>query len=452
MINGKPKASGNLSGRAAHAVGRVAASLAAVCLLFSPGMALVAWPSGNLQAAEPKTRQVQALRERVFQALAKVQESLDADDYASARRELERVRSIDDLNSYERGQVLYFTGLVEYEQGNNAGAIRAFEEVVALPDLPEGFRTDTMWALVQLAMAEDQYRKVVEYGNQWLGMVEKPTGDPFYLLAVAYFQLGEYGKTVEMMDRAVALAETDGGFAREEWYGLLRAALHELNDNQRLRRLLEKMAARWPKKEYWIHLAAIYGANGEETKQIAALEAVYEAGWMDRENEILQLAQLYMLRSGAYKGARLIEKGMESGLVPRTERNYRTLAQAWIQAQDDKRSIGPLREAAERADNGQFFVQLAQSHLNLYEYEDCVAAARSALSRGGLTRPDTARMVLGTCLLELQRFQQAREAFQAARADSRSRVTADRWIDFIDREVARRQDIERQLARLDGGE
>jgi tetratricopeptide (TPR) repeat protein len=156
-----------------------------------------------------------------------------------------------------------------------------------------------------------------------------------------------------------------------------------------------------------------------------------------------------MQRGGAYKAARMVEKGMEGGLIKRDDRNYRLLAQAWMQAQDDRRSIAPLREAAQRSNDGQLYVQLAQSHLNLYEYNECVEAARAALTRGGLRRPDSANIVLGTCLLELQRYEQAKEAFRAARADSRSRTSADRWIDFIDREVARKRDIERQLARLE---
>lgn len=427
-----------------------AALLSALVVLFA-GATLTSLPAGTAQAQQqerPQTRQVQALRERVFQALAKAQEFMEADNYAAARRELDQVRGIADLNSLERGQILYFTGLIEYQQDNLTAAVRSFEQVIALPELPEGFRTDTIWALVQLAMAAEQYRKVLEYGNLWLQSAENPSGDPFYLLAVAHYQLNEHRQSVEMMDRAIGIAEREGAHAREDWYGLLRAGLHELGDNRRLREVLELLVARWPKKEYWIHLSSIYGEMNEEKKQVAALEAIYDAGWMDRENEVLQLAQLYMMHGGAYKAARMLEKAMEDGLVQRNERNYRTIAQAWMQAQDDRRSLPPLREAAQRSNDGQLYMQLAQSHLNLYEYEECVEAARTAIRRGGLRRPDTTQIILGTCLLELQRYDQAREAFRAARADDRSRTSANRWIDFIDRELARKRDIEQQLARL----
>lgn len=424
------------------------AVVSALVMLFAMAT-LVSVPAGPAQAQEEKARQVQALRERVFQSLAKSQELMEAKDFAGAKRELADARGISDLNTYELGQILYFSGLLEYQQENLAGAVRLFEQVVALPELPQGFRTDTLWALVQLAMAAEQYRKVIEYGNEWLRTAENPSGDPFYLLAAAHYQLKEYRKTVEMMDRAIQIAERDGKFAREDWYGLLRAGLHELGDTRRLRSVLELLVARWPKKEYWIHLSSVYGELNEERKQVATLEVIYEAGWMARENELLQLAQLQIQHGGAYKGARMIEKGMADGIIERNERNYRLLAQAWMQAQDDRRSIPPLREAAQRSKDGQLLLQLAQSHLNLYEYNECVEAARAAISRGGLRRPGQANIVLGTCLIELERYDQAREAFRAARSDSSSRSSADRWIEFIDREVARKRDLERQLARLE---
>lgn len=444
---------------AARAAGLRSKALTAALVTVFAGGALFALPASDAwaqrtqqqQAETQQTRQVQALRERVFQALAKAQEQLDVDNFAGARRELDNVRSMQDLNSYERGQILYFTGMIDYQQENVPAAIRAFEQVIALPDLPPGFRADTMWALIQLAMGAEEYRKVIEYGNEWLKTAENPSGDPYYLLAVAHFQLNEHRRAIEMQLRAIEIQERDGRVVREDWYGLLRAAYHEIEDNRRLREVLELMVVRWPKKEYWLHLSAVYADLNMEARQVAALETIYEAGWMNRENEVLQLAQIYMLRGGAYKGALIIEKGMKDGLIERNERNYRLLAQAWMQAQDDRRSIPPLREAAQRSGDGQLYIQLAQSYMNIYQYTECVEAARAGLSRGGLNRPDLGNLVLGNCLLELKRFDQATEAFRAARTDNRSRASADRWIDFIEREQARKRDLDRQMARLNEG-
>ncbi len=418
-------------------------------LLVSAGFGSVS-PIGPVHAQEggneQETRQVQALRERVFQGLASAQEKLEADDYAGARRDIDQLRNIADLNSYERGQVLYFTGLIDYQQENLDAALRSFEQVVALPDLPTGFMNDTLWTLVQLAMATEQYRKAIQYGNRWLSTAENPGGDPFYLLAVAHYQIEEYRQSVDYLNRAIEIAERDRG-AREEWFALLRAGYFQLEDTRRLREVLEILVSRWPKKEYWTHLSAVYGELNMERKQVAVLETVYESGLMDRENEIVQLAQLYMQNGGPYKGARIVEKGMEEGVIEANERNYRLLSQAWMMAQDDRRAVPPLVEAARRSNDGQLYLQLAQSYLNLDNYQQCVEAARSGLSRGGLRRPDTANVVLGMCLFEMQQYEPAKEAFRAARADDRSRRTANQWLEFIDKEVARKRDLDRQMAR-----
>lgn len=427
-------------------VRRVALSLtAASALVLALGAGQTSFSPLGVAFAQEETRQVQALRERVFQGLARAQERLEQEDFAGARREIDQIRAIADLNSYERGQVLYFGGLIEYQQDNLPAALRAFEQVVALPDLPQGFMTDTLWTLVQLSMATEQYQKAIEYGNRWLRTAQNPGGDPFYLLAVAHYQLDQFRQSVDYLNRAIEIAERDGG-AREEWYALLRAGYFQLEDTRRLREVLELLVSRWPKKEYWTHLSAVYGEIGMANRQLAVLEALYESGELDRENELVQLAQLYMQSGGPFKGARILERGMEGGIIERNERNYRLLSQAWMMAQDDRRAIDPLREAARRSNDGQLYLQLAQSFLNLDQYQECVDAARSGLNRGGMRRPDTAQVVLGMCLLELKQYGPAREAFQAARNDERSRRTANQWLEFIDREVARQRDLQRQLA------
>jgi len=421
------------------------AAVASAALLVLAASPLPLSPVGEARAQQQEeTRQVLALRERVFQALSKAQEQLEADNYAGARRELDSVRTLADLNSYERGQILYFTGLIDYQQENLEAAVRSFEQVVALPDLPSGFMNDTLWTLVQLAMATEQYRKAIEYGDRWLRTAENPGGDPFYLLAVAHYQLEEYRQSVGHLNSAIEIAERDRG-AREEWYALLRAGYFQLEDTTRLQAVLELLVTRWPKKEYWTHLSAVYGEKGMERKQVAVLETIYEAGLMDRENEVVQLAQLYIQTGGPYKGARILEKGMADGLIEGNERNYRLLSQAWMMAQDDRRAVPPLREAARRANDGQLYVQLAQSYLNLDQYQECAEAARAGLSRGGVTRADSAQVVLGMCLFEMQQYEPAKEAFRAARSDERSRRTANQWLEFIDREVARKRDLDRQM-------
>jgi hypothetical protein len=267
--------------------------------------------------------------------------------------------------------------------------VRIFEQVVALPDLPTGFKADTMWALVQLAMAAEQYRKVLDYGNQWLRTAENPSGDPFYLLAGALPAEGISAKTIEMMDRAIEIAERDGKYAREDWYGLLRAALHETNN---LRRLRERAGAAWWRAGRRRNTGSTCRRSMANSTRSASRsrrwrQSTKPAGWTARTRSCSWRSSTCSAAAPTRRAD--AREGHGRRLIQRNERNYRLLAQAWMQAQDDKRSIPPLREAAQRSNDGQLHLQLAQSHLNLYQYNECVEAARAALNRGGLKRGPT---------------------------------------------------------------
>ena len=100
-----------------------------------------------------------------------------------------------------------------------------------------------------------------------------------------------------------------------------------------------------------------------------------------------------------------------------------------------------LTRAAGLASDGKLDVILAQTYMNLDRWEESVATVRRALQKGGLSRPDQAQVMLGQALFELERFDEAREAFIAAQRDSRSRQLAAQWLNYIDSEEDRRAQL-----------
>ena len=112
------------------------------------------------------------------------------------------------------------------------------------------------------------------------------------------------------------------------------------------------MESMWPKREYFIQLSAMYGQEGDEGRQLALFETAYEAGWLLRSSEIVNLSQLLLQADIPYKAAKILEKGLEDGIVESTESNWRVLAQAWQLAQEDEEAIPALSRAAGLADDG----------------------------------------------------------------------------------------------------
>jgi tetratricopeptide (TPR) repeat protein len=153
------------------------------------------------------------------------------------------------------------------------------------------------------------------------------------------------------------------------------------------------------------------------------------------------MAQLYMQNEVPYKAAKLLETEMKSGRVARNAKNYRLLSQAWQLAQEDEKSIPALKEAARLSDDGELNLRLGNAYLNLGRYSDCVAAVQAGLRKGGIKSPDNAQISLGMCMYNQQKYTAAINAFREARKTRRSARIANQWINVIESDIERNEQI-----------
>ena len=214
-----------------------------------------------------------------------------------------------------------------------------------------------------------------------------------------------------------------------------------MEEYQQVVDILEELIKLFPKKQYWMQLASIYGELDNQKKQLAVLELAYLQGFLKTENEILSLASLLLNNDLYVRAGKILSKGLDDGVITSTLEHWRLLAQAWTMAQENEKAIPALTRAAELSPDGKLDVILAQTYMNLNRWDDSIATARRALSKGGLSRPDQAHVMLGQALFELDRFDEARAAFLAAQADQRSRQLAAQWINYIDSEEDRRAQL-----------
>ncbi|MBN1239058.1 MAG: tetratricopeptide repeat protein [Gammaproteobacteria bacterium] len=396
---------------------------------------------------EQETRKTPAMREKVYQPLAEAQECADMEDWACAQEQLERVRRMTDLNSYELAQMWNFYAFVRFSQDDFDGAIEAYENVIAQPELPLGLETSTVYALAQMYVQQERYQEGLDMLNRWFELSENPAPEPYVLKAQIHYQMQQYEEGIEPIQTAMEIAQRQNKEIEEGWYQLLNVFYFELENYPKVIETLTILVENWPKKDYLVQLAGMYGQEGQEMRQLALYEAAYEADWLTRGQEVVNLAQMLLQAEIPYKAAVLLERGLEDGSIESSEQNWRLLSQAWQLAQEDEKAIPALTRAAELAEDGELNVRLAQSHANLANWEDCIEASRTGLQRGGLSRPDQANLLLGNCLAELKRYEEARAAFQAAARDERSRSGAEQWLQYIQSEQEREEQIRQAMNR-----
>jgi len=432
---------------------KAGAVVAVALLLWSVNTIVPVSGSGQVfaqeaQKEEVKTRKTPAMREKVYKRLSEAQELVEAENTAGALDVLEDVKGMRDLNSYEIAQMWNFFGFIYYSAERYKESIKAYETVLQQEDIPVAMETNTRYTIAQLYFTIEDYRKAEQALLDWFKVAEDPSADAYVLLGQAMYQQQRYKDAIVPVEKAVSMAQADGKQVKENWWLLLRVFYYELENYPKVAEYLEILVRDYPKKEYWTQLSGVYGELGKARKQLYAYEMAYMQGFLTKSSELVTLAQLFMQENVPYKGAVILEKGMKDGLIEKDYKNYRLLAQAYQVAREDKKSIGPLTEAAKMSDDGELYYRLAQAYANLDQWADSVTAVQKGLEKGGLKRPDSAQVLMGMAYFNLERYAEAERAFMAAAKDKRSSGTANQWVAYISKERERQAELARALAAL----
>ncbi|MCY3814660.1 MAG: tetratricopeptide repeat protein [Gammaproteobacteria bacterium] len=421
------------------------------------GLALLA-PAGFAQAQEgeeeeQQTRRTEAMSERVHRRFSRAQEALELEDYATAEALLQEITELRGLTPYERAQTNNFYGFIHIEKEDYQSAIRSFLGVIEIGgpgEIPEGLYNQTIRTLSQLYMQVENYPQAVVFARRWIESQVSPVPKDYMLLAMAYFQMEDWRNALENVQIAIERAQQTGMEVEKNWWRYLLAAHWELEEFPQALEVSKTLLTNWPKKQYWMQLQGLYSIVEDEANQFAAFGSCYDQGLLDRSNELVTMAQLFMLAEVPYKAAVVLQEGLDSGEIEETAVNYRYLAQAWQLAREDRKALDPLRKAAESEedveDKGELYMRLAETYNALGDYEDCSSTARQAIRAGELKSEGRTYMLLGQCLFEQDEFDEAGDAFTRAARDSDTRRTATQWQNYLRREVKRRSDLEARLA------
>ena len=388
-----------------------------------------------------KTKQAQAVSKDVYERIQKAQEMVDEKQYQQALRTLNSLYNPDKLTEYEQANVLNYIGFVYYNIDDIDNAIRTYEKMLALPTLEEQMAKQTTYTMAQLLTMEEDYAKALTTLNKWFTLETNPAPEPFILQAQLFYNLNRYKEMISPIENAMRVAQERGKPVQEDWWNLLNFAYFQQEDYRKVRDIQITLLQNWPKARYWKSLAGAFTELGEDEKLIYAYDAAHTQGMLIKDTEFVTMAQLYLQAEVPYKAATLLQEKMDGGVVPKNEKNYRLLSQAWMLSMEDQKAIPALQAAAKLASNGELDQRLANAFLNVGEYGECVTAANTAIRKGGLKNPDNIQISLGMCLYNLRRYSDAKTAFRNAAKVPRSQRTAGQWIRVIDAEVERNRQI-----------
>ena len=392
-----------------------------------------------------ETRRTPALRNKVYEKLAEAQAAAEAKDFNPAAKVLDGMIASGGkkaLNSYELANVYNLYAFIYYSREDYANALKSYEKVVAQPDIPIAMEVNTKFTIAQLYFVQEQWQKGINALLEWFKVSDNPNANAYVLLAQGYYQTKDYNKALLNVEKAIKMYKDKDKLPKEQWYNLARFLYFEKNDVNKTVDVLEELLKYYPKKQYWVQISHMYGEQKKEKQQLAAMETAYVQGMLDKGSEQVTMAYLYLNADVPYKAAKVMDKGLKSETIEGKSKNWEIAGNAWRQAQEIDKAIPAMEEAAARSDKGELYARLGNVYLDGDQFKKAISAINKGLSRGGVKRPDTARLVLGMAYFNDKQYAKAREAFQAAGRDERSAKYASQWLQYMDSELERQKSLQ----------
>jgi len=337
------------------------------------------------------------------------------------------------LSAFERASVLKLRGRAYYELDQLGQTITDWQSAIALQALNLEETNILRVNTGQLLMAEGDIQGGLELIELAIANGTVLSVDLAMRLASGYAQLDDIRPGLAYAIQVREMAERP----EERHYSLLLYYYQSLDMEAEQLSLIEDMVNYWPEtKENWTSYASLLANAGREEEAFQVNAIMYLNGMLVSSEEILRLAQYYSFYGYPYRGASILERELNAGVIEPTPAHYAQLANFWRQAREWERALPVLQRVATMTGAGPDYQKLGEALYQVGNFSEAEAVFAQALTRDDLNRPGDTWNLLGQVRYEQRKFVPAIDAYEEGLGFDYSRAGAQGWIDFIERSIA----------------
>jgi tetratricopeptide (TPR) repeat protein len=411
----------------------VTAALAAGLLTLIPARSEAQFHLG-LETPEERSVPAGAIEEGTYRRLERIYEQIGEEEWAEAYDALMSLRDRVERVDFERATVDQLLGHVHMAQDQFDQAIAAFERAIDADVLQNSVQFDMMFAVAQLYLTEEKYDETIDMLRRYVANATKPNENAWVIVATIYAERNQFQRVLDNIDYAISLhgERKPEEEPREDWFKTKLYAHFELEQFPQAAEVLEYLIRRSPENDdYWVQLSQLYLQMENEDRALGILALAERQGFLEKDTQWLQLANMYSLKEVPYMAAQILQQGLERGIIDSTGKHWEQLANSWAAAKELDNALVAYERAGTFMEDGQLDLQRAFILFDMDRYQEAADAAALAVNKGDLRRPGEAYMLIGTAHFELENWEEALAAMQDARQFERQRSSASQWIRYI---------------------
>lgn len=330
----------------------------------------------------------------------------------------------------------YAKALTLQEMAGRAAKNKDYQ--TAIRHLEEALDTDALSSIAEGEMRQDLATLYVAGGkpDKAIGMLREAlrgdgAKDPelHYALAAAYVGVKRYRDALAPLKKAMSLTQAP----KASWYDLMFAIRHRLGQLGEAADVLQEKLDRFgADKEAWMQLTAIHVQNKKYDKAAATMAVAYRQGYLETQEELLQLASLYTRGGAPYEAAALMQQWLKEGKLPDSARHWEHLAGLWLEAKEREKALSAMAKAAEKSGKASQYLEIAQLNMELENWPQAANAIGQAFNHGlSNERAGDAYIALGWSQFQMGQEDKAIASFTAAAGHPKVGKLARQWLDFI---------------------
>jgi uncharacterized protein HemY len=268
--------------------------------------------------------------------------------------------------------------------------------------------------------AKKDNARTLEHFQKFVEATPDVEPDEYETLGRLYLQSNQFVDACQNLGKAIDLSRSKGAKPKEMWFQLRDRCYIELKDDASRLANLESLVGEYPDKEYYGRIVALYQAQTNDDR-VVMLNAYRVAvsdpqGGLATVGAYLNYADTAMNAGSPGEAQRGLERGMKEGLVPDAGTNQQLVTQAKAAVASDRKTLPAEAASAAKSPKGEVDVKVGLGFFSTGDFAQAVELIRRGIAKGGVARLDDANLLLGAALIEIGRQDEARAAFEAAKA------------------------------------
>ncbi|MBV9889464.1 MAG: hypothetical protein JO090_01080 [Rhizobacter sp.] len=382
----------------------------------------------------------ETVRPEVGKPLQAAQEMIKAGRYREALGKVREAEAAGARNANETYLIERMRLAAASGAGDAETAAHSFEALSGSGRIQPAEKLRMIESIAGSYYRAQQYAKAMQWSQRYLKEGGTSPAVRTMLIQSQYLSGDFAGATRELMAEIQA-SEHAGATPGEDRLKLLLNSASKQGDNNAYVYAMEKLVTYYPKKEYWVDLLSRMQRKPGFSDRLSldAYRLSLATGSMTAASDYMEMAQLALQADLASEGKEVIDKGIASGALAtgaQADRAKRLKALVDKKLAEDAASRADDEKQAMAAKSGDALVSLGLYSVYSGQAAKGVQLIQQGIAKGGLKRPEDAKLHLGIAQLAAGDKAKAQATFKSVQGSDGTSDLARLWALYARRGTA----------------